>query len=145
MSDGVEHSDHHGRPERPAADPPRQGTTLRWAINAGYAILLIIMALVPSTSSIAELSPPDWISHAAAYGIQTAFVFWACLPTRGRNRALLIGVVGASAFGIVTEALQLFQPSRSVELKDLAANSAGALLACGLIIAAARLTARRDG
>jgi VanZ family protein len=145
MSDGVERSDHHGGPDWPVAFLSRQTMVFRWATNAGYAILLVIMALLPSTSSIAELAPPDWISHAVAYGIQTALVFWACLPTKGRNRALLLGVVGASAFGIVTEALQLFQPSRSVELKDLAANSVGALLVGGLIVVAGRLTRRRDG
>jgi len=145
MSKRVERSDRQGGPDSPAAVLPRPGAALRWATNAGYAILLVIMALVPSMSSIAELSPPDWISHAVAYGVQAALIFWACLPTRGRNRALLIGVVGASGFGIVTEALQFFQPSRSVELEDLAANSVGALLVCCLIVGVARLAGRRTG
>jgi len=114
-------------------------------INGVYAILLVFMALVPSTSSIAELSPPDWLSHSLAYGLQAALLHWACLPWLGRKRAMLCGVIGASGFGFVTEALQLLQPTRAVELKDLAANTVGAVLVSGLIVVAAHLADRRVG
>ncbi len=106
---------------------------VRWATNVGYAILLLIMALIPSTSRVMELSVPDWFAHATAYGIQSALIFWASLPSIGRRRALVIGVIGASVFGMVTEGLQLLQPGRSVEFKDLVSNTLGALLVCGIV------------
>lgn len=112
---------------------PRPGPASRWAVNLGYAILLIIMATVPSTSRIAKFSMPDWFAHAFAYGIQSALLFWACLPSLRRCRALGVGVLGAFTFGMVTEALQLLQPARTLELKDIAANGVGALLVCGAI------------
>ncbi len=117
----------------------RRPNTLRWAANIGYAAVLVVMALLPSTSVVTDLFVPDWIAHAMAYGIQAALVFWAVLPSLGRNRALAIGVVTASAFGVLTEGLQLLQPGRSVEFKDLVANTTGALLMCGIIAGASRL------
>ena len=114
---------------------------VRWAANVGYAILLVIMALIPTTSRVTELSVPDWFAHAVAYGIQAALIFWALLPSISRHRALLMGVVGASVFGMVTEGLQLLQPVRSVEFKDLVANTAGALLVCGIIAGLGRYSA----
>lgn len=142
-------SDEDGRPgdfggqASDTATHPRPGARFRWSTNLGYATLLVILALLPSTSSIVSLSPPDRLAHAMAYGVQAALLFWACLPTQRRNRALLVGVVGATTFGMLTEALQLIQPSRSVELADVAANSVGAILACGAIVGVARLADRR--
>jgi len=91
------------------------------------------MAVLPSTSRVAVLSAPDWFAHATAYGVQAALLYWAALPSLGHRRSLAVGLFGAMAFGAVTETLQLLQPSRFVEVKDLAANTIGALLVCGVI------------
>ncbi len=143
MSHDREPSGANRKPMSPATSGPRPGTTLRWTVNLAYAVILVIMAVVPSTPRIAQLSMPDWCAHAAAYGLQAALLFWACRPSFSRGRAMVLGVVGASAFGMATEALQILQPERSVELKDLVANSAGALLICVVIAVAGRLTGRR--
>jgi VanZ family protein len=109
------------------------------AVNGGYAVLLVIMAVLPSTSkAVALFSLPDWFAHAMAYGIQMALVYWASLPSLGHHRSLVLGVVAAGAFGLVTEGLQYFQPGRTVELRDLEANIAGALIFCTVIVAAGR-------
>lgn len=88
---------------------------------------------------------PDWFAHATAYGMQAALLFWACLPSLRRGRALVIGVLGASVFGMMTEALQRFQPGRTVELKDIAANCVGALLVGSAIAVVGRFGNRRGG
>jgi VanZ family protein len=106
----------------------------RWVANGGYAILLMIMAILPSSTLTAVgSSVPDWLAHGVAYGIQMALVYWAALPSLGHGRSLVVGVVAAGAFGLVTEGLQFLQPARTVELKDLAANAVGALIFCGVI------------
>lgn len=110
----------------------------RWAVNIGYAILLVVLALLPSTVRLSELAISDWFAHAAAYGIQAALVYWASRPSLGPNRALAVGVLAASGFGVLTEGLQLLQPGRSVEFKDLVANTIGALLACVIIAGVSR-------
>jgi VanZ family protein len=116
---------------------------LRWVANAGYAIFLVIMAVLPSTSAALAISVPDWSAHAMAYGIQMALVYWASLPLVGHGRSLAVGVFAAGAFGLVTESLQLLQPSRTVELKDVAANIMGALIFCGVIAVVGTFNSRR--
>ena len=115
----------------------------RWAANGGYAILLVIMAVLPSTLTVVGSSVPDWLAHAVAYGIQMALVYWAALPSLGHGRSLAVGVVAAGAFGLVTEGLQFLQPARTVELKDLAANIVGALIFCGIIAGIGCTSGRR--
>ena len=121
----------------------RPRTVLRWATNMGWAILLVIMAVLPSTSRFTAISVPDWFAHATAYGIQAALLYWASFPSLGHGRSLAAGVVGAGAFGVVTEGLQILQPGRTVELRDLAANIVGALLVCCVIACAAGFRQRR--
>lgn len=127
----------------PIPERHRPSIALRWAANGGYAILLVIMALLPSTSTALGFSVPDWLAHAVAYGVQAALVYWAASPSLGHGRSLAAGVAVAAGFGLVTEGLQFFQPVRAVELKDLAANTIGALIFCGVIAVAGRRGARR--
>ena len=116
----------------------------RWAANGGYAILLVITAVLPSSTLAAVgSSVPDWLGHGVAYGIQMALVYWAALPSLGHGRSLAVGVIAAGAFGLVTEGLQLLQPARTVELKDLAANAVGALIFCGVIAGIGWKSSRR--
>lgn len=117
---------------------------LRWAVNIGYAILLVVLALLPSTVRVAQLAISDWFAHATAYGIQAALVCWASRPSLGRNRALAVGFLGASGFGVLTEGLQLLQPGRSVEFKDLVANTIGAFLVCVIIAGVSRVGTRAE-
>jgi len=135
------HEERAAERERDASVNFLRSIRVRWATNLGYAVLLVIMALTPSTFRVTELSVPDWFAHGVAYGIQAALIFWALLPSIGRHRALLMGVVGASVFGMVTEGLQLLQPGRSVEFNDFVANSVGAMLVCGVIAGLGRYSA----
>lgn len=134
---GPSNEDEKLAPARSEADSlestNRRPSTLQWVANIGYAAVLVVMALLPSTSVVSDLSVPDWLAHAIAYGIQSVLVYWASLPMLDRRRALAVGVVTASTFGVLTEGLQLLQPGRSVEFKDLVANTAGALLMCGVV------------
>jgi len=117
--------------------------TFRRAIVAAYSVFLIVAALAPPSTLGGLTSLPDWVAHALAYGVQAGLLFWAMAPTLGRGRALVIGVVGAVGFGVVTEVLQLLQPGRAVELKDLLANTVGAVSVCAAIaIAGCRLQPR---
>ncbi len=114
-------------------------TGLRWGANISYAVVLVVLAVIPPTPQVTELAVPDWLAHATAYGIQAGLLFWAFNPLLAHHRALILGVLGASAFGIVTEGLQLLQPGRSVEFKDLVANTLGALLVCAIVAIAGRM------
>jgi VanZ family protein len=130
-------------PPAPLRTMHRPPIIFRWAANGGYAILLVIMAVLPSTLTGVGSFFPDWLAHAVAYGIQMTLVYWAAVPSLGHRRSLAVGVVAAGVFGVVTECLQFLQPARTVELKDLAANAVGALIFCGVIAGVGRKRARR--
>jgi VanZ family protein len=112
------------------------GSVWRWLANAAYAAILVVLALLPSIPPVAGrvIEIPDWAAHGTAYGVQAALLIWAWLPSIGTLRSAVAGIVGASSFGAVTETLQLLQPARSVEARDLAANAIGALVFGGLVV-----------
>jgi len=142
ITDDGEHGEPGGNQIQQPPKPMTSGVH-RWLANIAYAILLVVMAVLPSTSRVAVVSVPDWFAHATAYGGQAALLYWASLPLLGHRRSLAVGLFGATAFGVVTETLQLAQPRRFVEVKDLAANTIGALLVCGVIGGAGQLGWRR--
>jgi len=116
---------------------------VRVMVNLGYATLLVIAAVLPPPSSIAGLTAPDWLAHAAAYGVQAGLLFWAVAPVVGRGRGLTVAFFGAAVFGALTEALQLLRPERAVEARDVAANIVGAAIVCGALFTAGRATTGR--
>jgi len=111
---------------------------VRWAVIIAYSLLLIVVAVVPSRIVASAANVPDWISHALAYGLQSGLIYWGLLPIIGWRRALIGAFLGAVAFGAATETMQLFRPGRSLELKDLAADAAGAFVVCLTIIGIGR-------
>ena len=130
-SNEVDHGpvdDRHTPSQSSNTDP---STSLRWLVNLVYAVILVILALVPSIADVAGLNIPDWFAHALAL-----------LPGLGRRGSLVGGLLGATLFGIGTEGLQLLHPARSVEMKDLAANTVVALVACGILAGASRFGSR---
>jgi VanZ family protein len=114
-------------------------------VNLVYAALLIVLAVLPQASTLSRLGTPDWLAHAAAYGIQGGLVFWAIGSAAPRCRRAATGVGTAVVFGAATEALQLVRPERSVELTDLAANAVGAAVVVGILVALDRLRSRTSG
>lgn len=134
--------DENSNTAQPTAPSRRSILPLRWAINVGYAILLIVMAVMPQTSSVAVSVVPDWLAHATAYGIQAGLLFWALSPIFGGAGALAAGILGAGLFGAATEVLQFLQPERTVEFRDVVANGVGAIVV-GLSIAIVTRTGSR--
>jgi VanZ family protein len=51
------------------------------------------------------------------------------MPLIGRGNAAIFAVAGAILYGGLVEVLQFFQPARTVEIRDLLANSVGAGMA----------------
>lgn len=109
---------------------------IRLLINILYAILLMVGGLVtlPAGSGVGV---PDTVLHGFAYGLQAALLIWLFSSTMRPRGAIVTGLVCATLFGAFVEILQLFQPLREVELKDLLANTVGACIV-GTVIALAR-------
>lgn len=104
------------------------------AANVMYAIVLLTLGLMPD---VPQLVPgiPDRLAHTAAYAIQSALLFALLLSSTGRGTAAILSAVGAVVFGGIVETLQLLQPARTVELRDLVANTVGAVTAAAILYA----------
>jgi VanZ family protein len=102
------------------------------AANVVYAFILLTLGLISDVPTVVS-GVPDLVAHAAAYAVQAVLLFILLVPSLGRWKAALLSAVGAVVFGGLVEALQLIQPARSVELRDLAANTVGAAMAASIL------------
>jgi VanZ family protein len=96
--------------------------------NLVYAASLLLLGVVPDVPDVA-LDIPDFAAHGIAYAAHAALIFALFLPSIGRGNAAVLAFAGAVVYGGFVEALQFLQPARTVEIRDLFANSAGAGLA----------------
>jgi VanZ family protein len=115
-------------------------------VNAGYASILVILALAPS-SLAPGLQIPDSVAHATAYGLQALLLYFLFLFV-GSSRpwtSVVAAALCAVGFGLFTEALQLLQPARSVEFRDIMANSVGVAIAGAGITGINRVIGRGSG
>jgi VanZ family protein len=113
-------------------------------VNATYASVLILLALAPSPSA-PGLQVSDTLAHLAAYGLQALLLYFLFARFCRRSIAVPAAALGAAAFGAFTEGLQLLQPSRSAEIADILANTAGAVIVGLGVAAIIRLMGRGFG
>ena len=114
----------------------------RWSRVMGWAVLIEVLVLWPSPPDVLQLPwgiGVDKIVHATLFGVQAALAAWA-RDERGRSR--WPALVGAVAFGALTEVQQQLMPSRSMELGDFLADAAGAVI--GLALFAVLAPTRRE-
>ncbi len=109
--------------------------------NVVYALLLVVLAMVPRLPSISGLNATDSLAHASAYGFQAGLLFWLFHVFSAGNGALW-AVLGASGFGALTEVLQLLSPVRHFELSDMVADFMGAMIVVAFLVGLAFLRTR---
>ena len=100
--------------------------------NLVYAAALLVLGVVPDVPTIA-VHIPDFAAHGFAYAGHTMLLFALLLPSIGRGKAAVFAVAGAALYGSLVEVLQFFQPTRTVEIGDLVANSIGAGIAAMIL------------
>jgi len=108
----------------------RAGRVRRFVIvaNLVYAASLLFLGIVPDVPA-AAVDIPDYVAHGIAYAAHTVLMFALLLPSIGRGNAAVLAFVGAVIYGGLVEALQFLQPARTVEIRDILANSVGAGMA----------------
>jgi VanZ family protein len=129
----------------PAPRPDRTGLVLRWAPAVLWA------ALIFTLSSIAGLPAPpggltDKHAHLITYAVLCACLVWGLTdraPARTTGRIAAAAVVLATLYGASDEWHQSFVPGRETSVLDLAADTAGAVLAAVALRAWAIIRARR--
>jgi VanZ family protein len=119
--------------------------TIRLLICAGYWGLLTVLLLVPNPAAVVGLRKVpvfpwgDIGIHFTAFTILTLLVHGSRWP-RGIGWPFLAVLV---AYGITTESLQWFVPSRAVELLDYTENILGVAAGTGIYWLGHRLIRRR--
>jgi VanZ family protein len=127
-----------------AARDRRWGVRLWIVVNGLYAVSLMVLALVPQPTGVG-LPVSDIAVHGTLFGCQ-ALLMYAVLARLWAPRKAVFGAwLGAATYGLVIELLQLLQPARVVELKDVLANCFGAAAACIGIVLVRRVRATLRG
>lgn len=113
--------------------------TLARAATVLYAVAVIVLSLMPGQEvPLGNIS--DKYRHAAAYAVLAVLLSVSFLGPR--LKPTLLAFLLVAGFGFVIE---FIQPSfnRTFDLYDELANSIGAAIGCGLLIALRALTTRR--
>lgn len=114
----------------------------RWTWVVGWAVFIEVLVLWPSPPNVPQLLWGlgfDKIVHAGLFAVQAVLGAWAL---EERKRSAWPALVGAIAFGALTEVQQYLLPSRAMELGDFLADAAGAVV--GLALFAALAPTRRE-
>ena len=96
-----------------------------------YCLLIFIQSSYPATDSLPSFPHMDKLAHAGAYALLGFLFFRAFQTTRIRKGAVLLvifSVLSSSIFGISDEIHQYFVPSRTADILDMAANTAGSVI-----------------
>lgn len=105
--------------------------TSRWTAVALLAGAILVASLIPIPGSVPEDSggiPTSALFHAVGYAALAGAIGYALLARVDRDRALVAGIGGASAYGALIECLQYPIPYRTFSYLDMAINAAGAAL-----------------
>jgi len=108
--------------------------------NLLYAAFLLLLGVAPDVPDIAA-EIPDFAAHGIAYAAHAALMFALFLPSVGRGNAAILAFAGAVVYGGLVEGLQFLQPARTVEIRDLVANTVGA----GVVAMVLYLVTGREG
>ena len=98
-------------------------------VNLAYAAGLLALGLAPWIP-IVGAAVSDVLVHALASGVQALTLFWLLRTLVSPAMAVISSGIGAFLFGTVVEVLQIFQPTRTFQPSDLAADAIGSILAC---------------
>jgi VanZ family protein len=104
---------------------------LYWLPVIFYCLVIFIQSSYPATESLPSLPHIDKAAHAGAYALLGFLFFRAFQTTRIRKGAVLLVILSAlasSVYGISDEIHQYFVPSRTADILDMAANTAGSFM-----------------
>ncbi len=113
----------------------KQGVRRIWLASGWLWIVVVFwLSLMPQPPQPLTFDYSDKLEHMLAYFFLMA---WFSIAYRGKLRAVFAG--GFAAMGVVIEILQGLSGYRQFEFLDMAANTAGVLLAWWVMNRANRL------
>jgi VanZ family protein len=111
----------------------------RWLPPLLWAALILILTSIPGSHlPVLPFRNFDKIVHLAIYGVLGWLAIRAWANGSRLTAAALLVVVLISCFGILDEWHQRFIPQRSMDLRDWAADTTGAMIGALLALASGR-------
>jgi VanZ family protein len=111
----------------------------RWLPPLLWAAFILILTSIPGSHLPALPSRNfDKVVHLAIYGVLGWLAMRAWASGSRLTAAALVVVVLISCFGALDEWHQQFIPQRSMDVRDWAADTAGAMIGALLALASAR-------
>lgn len=110
-----------------------------------FAIFIFIISSLSSTEGADPFPHFDKVAHMIVYGVLALLIFRSLtLTLRNKNFMLvaLLTIIVAIAYGLSDEFHQSFVPTRNPDIKDIAADGIGALLAMTAIYIRRRFFSR---
>ena len=110
-----------------------------WLPVVIYCLAIFIQSSFPSSEKISQFPHVDKLLHMGGYGLLGILFFRAYKTTSlGSNmgRVVLLSILSASLYGVSDEIHQYFVPSRTADIIDALAGTAGSVLgvtACYMI------------
>jgi VanZ family protein len=118
--------------------PPRMTRArLAWILAAAWACLIFVLSSIPGRHlPKVEIMTHDKLLHAMVYAVLGGLFLLAVKATSplGAGRLVTAAVVLAGLYGLTDEFHQLFVPGRSADLRDAAADAAGALVGASVAL-----------
>jgi VanZ family protein len=105
--------------------------SLYWLPVVLYCLLIFIQSSYPATQSFPSFPHMDKLAHAGAYALLGFFFFRAFRTTGVGKKAVwlvILSALASSLYGISDEIHQYFVPSRTADILDMAANTAGSVI-----------------
>jgi glycopeptide antibiotics resistance protein len=138
---------------RGPTDAPRERRRIALAVLAAYLVGLLVVVLwpqhvdrelVPLIERVHELFPP--ITHARVEFAANVLLFVppaALLASVLRRRRWVVAPLGFAASAVIETVQDALLPGRTADLRDVLANSSGAVLGLLLTLAIERMRTRR--
>ncbi|MEK6584413.1 MAG: VanZ family protein, partial [Nitrospirota bacterium] len=105
---------------------------LLWGPVFLFAIFIFVISSLSSTEGADPFPHFDKVAHMFVYGVLALLIFRSLTLTLRTSNFMLVAlltIIVAIAYGMSDEFHQSFVPTRNPDIKDIAADGIGALIA----------------
>ncbi len=98
-------------------------------------VLILVAVLMPSVGGESTIEIPhlDKLVHAGMFAVLTGCFYIEYLMYKNKSPNILYVLISIIAFAGLTEVLQSFTPTRTMDIWDLVADFIGSIIAIGII------------
>ncbi|UPM45018.1 VanZ family protein [Halocatena salina] len=104
----------------------------RWTVVVTVAVFLLVGSVIPSPfprySEFERLGPDKFLHFVGHAGLATALVNALETERQSERTAVLLAISGSTTYGIITNSIQRWIPTRDSERTDMVAGFLGSVV-----------------